>query len=415
MPVKALSFDPSRASDGVEPTPDDAPACQPCASSGATYTSPVQFQGRPVLQSSHLSNTDSPSIRLPLSRSMSRRGIETNWSMKRDRSELMNSPSLRYQETLCRPDCNSALIISSHVQQSFIQSLPTGARRAQSDSLHSDEECGFSNAQESSNDPEFSSWIWCDSYLFRGESLQCELPPWHLCWPKSCVACVCPLQAAKFFGTPCHEPGLAAQFTPLFRRRCQGSFSSVCAFLAGLWKPRQSRVVVCLPRSDHAEHAGAFPVLDVFDMSSSTCFIRTGSLTAISFRPGTQSSVHFYLSPPSSSPLPSRLWTTRPAAVSGTAGSSRMSFSMPSGSATCTCRPGALLHALPLHLSHTCYLHNTWDVYYNAWVTPLACGPGSPELSKSCSDMARKLVTTHYNAHRLQGHVQSSDHGAKFC
>ena len=27
------------------------------------------------------------------------------------------------------------------------------------------------------------------------------------------------------------------------------------------------------------------------------------------------------------------------------------------------------------------------------WFTPLACGPGSPELSKSCMDMASKLFT----------------------
>ena len=30
------------------------------------------------------------------------------------------------------------------------------------------------------------------------------------------------------------------------------------------------------------------------------------------------------------------------------------------------------------------------------WFTPLACGPGSPELSKSYMDMASKLFTLHY-------------------
>ena len=29
----------------------------------------------------------------------------------------------------------------------------------------------------------------------------------------------------------------------------------------------------------------------------------------------------------------------------------------------------------------------------SGWLSPLACGPGSPDLSKSDSDMACKLVT----------------------
>ena len=35
------------------------------------------------------------------------------------------------------------------------------------------------------------------------------------------------------------------------------------------------------------------------------------------------------------------------------------------------------------------------------WFTPLACGPGYPELSKSYMDMASKLFTLHYTINTL--------------
>ena len=37
------------------------------------------------------------------------------------------------------------------------------------------------------------------------------------------------------------------------------------------------------------------------------------------------------------------------------------------------------------------------------WFTPLACGPGYPELSKSYMDMASKLFTLHYITHQGGG------------
>ena len=36
------------------------------------------------------------------------------------------------------------------------------------------------------------------------------------------------------------------------------------------------------------------------------------------------------------------------------------------------------------------------------WFTPLACGPGSPELSKSNLDMASKLFTLHLHLHLIE-------------
>ena len=44
------------------------------------------------------------------------------------------------------------------------------------------------------------------------------------------------------------------------------------------------------------------------------------------------------------------------------------------------------------------------------WFTPSACGPGSPELSKSDSDMASKLFTfTFTQTHNLSALTRTQD------
>ena len=44
---------------------------------------------------------------------------------------------------------------------------------------------------------------------------------------------------------------------------------------------------------------------------------------------------------------------------------------------------------------HSCKSHERWLQKWGVsrWFTPLACGPGSPELSKSNMDMASKFYT----------------------
>ena len=87
-----------------------------------------------------------------------------------------------------------------------------------------------------------------------------------------------------------------------------------------------------------------------------------------------------------------------------------------------------LVTYLPLHLHlHQVtggYYYYKYSNYYNQcinaqawegvsrWFTPWACGSGSPELSKSCSDMASRLFTRHdicMSSTRQQWHVRVNE------
>ena len=46
------------------------------------------------------------------------------------------------------------------------------------------------------------------------------------------------------------------------------------------------------------------------------------------------------------------------------------------------------------------------------WVTPLACGPGSPELSKAYMDMASKVFFTYIYVYNTENPLPQRGHAA---